>query len=132
MTKARHFTDESKRDNLLKIVAPVDSEEIVDEREADGPTPIHSSLTAYATILSPGASVSHKLSGSQGYVHLIQTSGYNKGEAMGAMATVGTQSLREGDGAHILASPETGELLVSNAGDIDAELVLFDIEHPFS
>lgn len=37
---ARHFTDEQKKDKLCKIVAPVGTEGVVDERDGLGPTPV--------------------------------------------------------------------------------------------
>ena len=38
----RHFTDEEKRDKLVKVVAPADSGEVKDERDTSGPAPVRS------------------------------------------------------------------------------------------
>lgn len=78
----RHFTDDQKRNTLLKVVAPVEGEGVKNEREGDGPTPVHAQLSVYASILSPGKSVTHTFPAPgagqpdrKSYVHLIQTSG---------------------------------------------------------
>lgn len=101
-----------------------------------GPAPVHSPLDLFATILSPGKSLGHTFkSGSaarKGYVHVIQTSGYNPKEASGARVRVlgaegGPVDLREGDGAYIMATPGE-EVTVENAGETAAEVVFFDME----
>ncbi|KAF7289015.1 hypothetical protein HMN09_01349400 [Mycena chlorophos] len=50
----RHFTDAEKRDQWARVVAPVEAEGVVAEREAQGPAPVQSPLTLYATLLSDG------------------------------------------------------------------------------
>ncbi|KAI8985615.1 RmlC-like cupin [Trametes punicea] len=133
----RHFSDEEKKDKWAHIVAPIGASGVVEKREASGPAPVHSPLNLFATLLSPGKSLSHaffKSSGAQrkGYVHVVQTSGYNPGEATGAHVRVlgsegGPVELREGDGAYIMAAPGE-EVTVENVGDKVAELLLFDMD----
>lgn len=131
----RHFTDEEKRDKLVLTVAPVGSEGVTEAREGGGPAPVQAQLRLYATILSPGSSVSHSLRGasngtadSKGYLHVIQTSGYNKGKANGAVIKVNENlQLSEGDGA--FAQGAKGETItIENIGDVPAEVLLFDLE----
>lgn len=78
----RHFPDAAKRDALLKIVAPIGAEGVLNEREGEGPTPVHAELAVYASILSPGKSLVHTFfspgageTARKAYIHIIQTSG---------------------------------------------------------
>lgn len=87
---ARHFTDEEKTDKLVTVVAPVGDEGVVHEREAQGPAPVMSNLSLKATIISPGKSVEHVFPAPaegtparKGYIHVVQTSGYNTLQAKG-------------------------------------------------
>ncbi|KAG8721840.1 hypothetical protein FRC08_009641 [Ceratobasidium sp. 394] len=131
----RHFTDAQKRDTLLKVVAPVGAEDVKDEREGTGPTPVHAQLSVYATILSPGKTVTHTFPAPatghparKAFVHLIQTSGYNHKHANGAAVKLnGGLELREGDGA-FAAAPENEKIEIENTGDRDAEVLVFDLE----
>lgn len=133
----RHFSDQEKKDKWCKVVAPAGSEGVVEKREASGPAPVHSDLTMYATIVSPSTTLSHTLPTSditsrKAYIHLIQTSGYNPGQANGAQIRLRSASgeslvLREGDGAYIMGD-SAGTFEVQNEGDRAAELVLFDLE----
>src|ERR1700677_2510798 len=79
LTINRHFTDEEKKDQWVRVVAPVGEAGVSNAREAKGPAPVHSPLSLRATLLSPGKSLSHELSAtsSKAYVHVVQTSGYN-------------------------------------------------------
>ncbi|OSD05313.1 pirin domain-containing protein [Trametes coccinea BRFM310] len=132
----RHFSDEEKKDQWAHVVAPADAPGVVEKREASGPAPVHSPLNLFATLLSPGKSLAHAFSSStaqrKGYIHVVQTSGYNPAEAGGAHIRVtggegGPIELREGDGAYIMAV--TGEeLKVENVGEQVAEVLLFDME----
>lgn len=36
----RHFTDEQKKDQLVKVVAPIEAKDVIAEREAEGPAPV--------------------------------------------------------------------------------------------
>ncbi|OBZ73988.1 hypothetical protein A0H81_05982 [Grifola frondosa] len=134
----RHFSDEEKKDKWANIVAPVDAEGVVLDREASGPAPVHSTLSLFASILSPSTTLPYTFQttlGStqrKGYIHVIQTSGYNEGSATGAHVKVSvgdgsTVELREGDGAYIMGEAKK-VLKVENIGDRSAEVVLFDME----
>ncbi|TFK90845.1 pirin domain-containing protein [Polyporus arcularius HHB13444] len=128
----RHFSDDEKRDRWAHVVAPVEAEGVVEKREAPGPAPVHSPLDLYATLLSQGKKLSHVFGRQKGYIHVVQTSGYNTKEASGAHVRVsgtdgGPVDLKEGDGAYISAAPGE-ELVVENVGDRVAEILLFDLE----
>ncbi|OWZ27332.1 hypothetical protein LQV05_002409 [Cryptococcus neoformans] len=142
---ARHFTDEQKKDKLCKIVAPVGTEGIVDERDGLGPTPIHSPFTFFASLLSPGKSLNHTifaplLSGKDEkrvYIQLIQTSGYNtkKADTTGKKGPVLKVSgggeeivLGEGDGVFIRGGKVGENIQIENFGSDVAELVLFELD----
>jgi len=130
----RHFTDEEKRDTLLRIVAPVGSEGVSSKREDSGPAPVQSPVTLYATLLSPSKTVTHifptpvSSEPRKSYIHVVQTSGYNTGEAKGARVRLnGGLELAEGDGAFAWGR-EGDKLEVENVGDKVAEVLVFDIE----
>ncbi|KZV98737.1 RmlC-like cupin [Exidia glandulosa HHB12029] len=126
----RHFTDAEKRDKLIRVVAPVGSDDVNNEREGTGPTPVTSPVTLWATILSPGTDLKHRVprAGAKAYVHVVQTSGHNPKASTGATVHVAGSQLREGDGAFIYAENEGDEITLSNVGDGDAEVLLFDVE----
>ncbi|KAF7354095.1 RmlC-like cupin [Mycena venus] len=129
----RHFSDGEKRDVWLRVVAPVDAEGVQrDTREGTGPAPVQSGLTLYATLLSAGKSLTQRMTGSKAYIQVVQTSGHNIGPARGAAIRVFggpgvDRVLKEGDGAYITFD-EAADLKVENAGDITAEVLLFDLE----
>lgn len=136
----RHFTVEEKRDKLVKVVAPADSSEVKDERDTSGPAPVHASLSMFASILSPKASVKHELAPTttKAYLHNIMRSGYrgpstaasDKYEDGGAMLQVnGGLVMEEGDGAFVEVKTEEGsrEVEVKNVGERDAEWLLFEM-----
>jgi len=73
------------------------------------------------------------LEGKKAYVHVIQTSGYNEGQASGASVKISSQgaegvTLREGDGAYIFVGDRSNVLKVENDGDRSAEVIVFDLE----
>lgn len=130
-----HFTDKEKQDKWVRVVAPVGDEGVTDKREAPGPAPVHSSVTVFATLLSPNTSLSHAFpeslisKSSKAYIHVAQTSGYNPGFATGARVNVAgsddnVAELREGDGAYVIADSGS-KLTVANAGNSTAEVLLF-------
>ncbi|KAF8586446.1 pirin domain-containing protein [Ramaria rubella] len=131
----RHFTDEEKKDKLVRVVAPVKAEGVLPDREGSGPAPVQSPVTLYATLLSPSASVTHTFSSPgegakkrRGYVHVIQTSGYNTGKSSGASVQLnGGLQLAEGDGTFAVVA-EGDKIEVKNVGDRVAEVLLFDLE----
>ncbi|KAJ6566747.1 RmlC-like cupin domain-containing protein [Mycena capillaripes] len=129
----RHFADDEKRDVWARVVAPVGAEGVsVETREGKGPTPVQSALTMYATLLSTGKRLTQAVAGSKAYIHVLQTSGHNTGAASGAVIRVfgddGVEKvLKEGDGAYIHFD-NVADLRVENAGEITAEVLLFDLE----
>ncbi|KAG9004022.1 hypothetical protein FRB94_002731 [Tulasnella sp. JGI-2019a] len=127
----RHFTDAEKTDKLLEIVAPVGQEGVSEKREGSGPTPIHSLVSLHASILTPGKTVTHNFAtteGRKGYVHLIQTTGYNTGAAKGNRVKINGQlELGEGDGSFVFGAAG-GKLEIENVGSTNVELLVFDIQ----
>jgi redox-sensitive bicupin YhaK (pirin superfamily) len=97
------FDDESKRDRL-RLIASRDGR--------DGSLVIHQDAAVFASILSPGHSLSHELAAGRGaWVQVVA----------GALAVNG-QVLSAGDGAAI--ENEAAVILASENG---AEIVLFDV-----
>ncbi|KAM0787760.1 hypothetical protein ACM66B_003817 [Microbotryomycetes sp. NB124-2] len=133
----RHFSDEEKTNKLVQVVAPVGSDvSVVDKREATGPTPVHSDLTMYSSILEPGTSVQHTFKQPKGYLHLImRQTGYRSqyaeldGKGPHVTVKVGSQEplkIEEGDGVYLdNVQGETVSLEASGEGN--AEFVLFDL-----
>ncbi|KAG1817144.1 RmlC-like cupin domain-containing protein [Suillus subaureus] len=135
----RHFTDEDKRNQFRLIVAPSNSSEVSLDRDAEGPAPIRSQLRVYASLMDPGISFVHAFhpsrspEGRKAYIHVVQKSGYNPGNAKGVKLRVGAQiegpivELREGDGLYLFVGKDAG-LKVENAGEDAVEFLLFDME----
>jgi len=130
----RHFTDEEKTDKWARIVAPVGADGVLAVREGGGPAPVQSPLTLYATLLGQNKSLGRPLIGKKGYIHVVQTSGYNEGQSKGAtikvVASKGGEelTLSEGDGAYILVGNNGNSLQVENVGDRVAEILVFDLD----
>ena len=129
----RHFTDEEKTNKWARVVAPVGADGVLPVREGDGPAPVQSSLTLYATLLGQNKSLNRPLSGKKGYIHVIQTSGYNEGQSKGANIKIASKggeelTLGEGDGAYVFVGNSGNVLEVENVGDRVAEVVVFDLE----
>jgi quercetin 2,3-dioxygenase len=130
-----HYTDQEKKDQLVRIVAPLSVPGVTDTREGKGPAPIHSPISVYATIISPSVNVLYSFPAAalneemrKSYVHVIQTSGYNTGAAKGARVKInGGLELAEGDGAFALGK-EGDKLEVENVGNAPAEVLVFDVE----
>jgi quercetin 2,3-dioxygenase len=122
----RHFSDAEKQDKWATVVAPYTDDN--SKREAQGPAPVHSALTLYATLLSPGKKLDVNFKGDRGYIHVIQTSGYNPGKASGATVTAAGETLREGDGGYLKIGNEDKKLDVENTGDKVAEVLVFDLD----
>jgi len=99
----KSFTDAEKRDRL-RLVASRDGR--------DGAVTVHRDVDLYATLLSPGKSVSHEIAAGRGaWVHV----------ASGALSLNG-EALRTGDGVSVLG-PAT---LTLEAAD-ESEALLFDL-----
>lgn len=132
---ASHFTEEEKQDKWALLVAPIGSEGVSTDREADGPTPVQSDVALWATILSPSRTISRAMPSASGerkaYIQVVQTSGFKQGPAQGAHVRVeiGNQSveMKEGDGAFVHAAPKE-ELRMTNLGNSVAEVLLFDVD----
>ena len=131
----REFTDAQKTNAWARVVAPAGAEGVSTERDGEGPAPVQSALTLYATLLEKGKALEKKLSGKKGYLHVVQTNGYNPGKATGASVRIagagaGKQEiiLKEGDGAYLTAGEGEGAILtVENVEDGAAEVLLFDL-----
>ncbi|WVQ72138.1 hypothetical protein IAR50_001683 [Cryptococcus sp. DSM 104548] len=140
----RHFTDEEKKDRLVKIVAPIGTEGVTEERETKGTTPIHSPVYFYASLLSPSKSVNHTLLPSVQsptskdklvYIQLVQSSGYNTGPAdvkSGAAVKVTgggqEQVIGEGDGVFIRGGQVEEQVVIESVGQKVGEVVLFEMD----
>ena len=126
----RHFTDEEKTDKWARIVAPVGADGVLHVREGKGPAPVQSALTLYATLLGRNKSLNRPVTGKKGYIHVIQTSGYNPGQSKGANIKIASKdgeelTLGEGDGAYVSVE---NSFEVENVGDRVAEVLFFDLD----
>ena len=131
----RHFTDEEKTNKWARVVAPVGADGVLQVREGDGPAPVQSPLTLYATLLEQNKSLDRPLTGKKGYIHVVQTSGYNNGQSKGANIKIASKgndgeelTLGEGDGAYIHVGNSGNVLEVENIGDRVAEVLVFDLD----
>lgn len=132
----RHFTDEEKLNKIVRVVAPIGDEGVVDEREGKGPTPIHAHVRVAASILTPSSTVSHQIRDdtTKTLVHNTMRSGYRgpreKSSTGGSKLTVtsGTEKIEldEGDSLYItgtVAEP----VKVESVGGRDAEFLIFEM-----
>jgi len=140
-----HHTDESKRDVLKAVILPrwKDAQNISRDVGA-GPIPIPADIGMWASILTPGKSVTHTFADNMGanaaknrsvYVHLTQTSRYQEPNAprkspSAKLRVNGELILEEGDAA-LVRGCIAGEKLeiecLPGEGSADAEFVLFDL-----
>jgi quercetin 2,3-dioxygenase len=101
--------------------------------EGEGPAPVQSPLTLYATLLGQKKSLNRPFMGEKGYIQVVQTSGYNEGQSKGANIKITSNggealTLGEGDGAYMFLLEMVGNSLeVENVGDHVAEVVVFDL-----
>lgn len=125
--KTRKFTDEMKKDTLLRIMES-NQRHSGGEGETD-PIPMHADLSMSASILSPGKTVTHELV-AEGlrnvYVHVIM-GGREQPKTGGAKVKVGDVELGEGDGAFVTGAGKPGKLVVESVGDKEAEFLVFDM-----
>lgn len=125
--KTRKFSDEMKRDRLVRIMESVERHSGKDE-EAE-PIPMHADLSMDASILSPGKSVVHELvkEGERNvYLHVVM-SGRTQPKSGGAKIKIGDVELGEGNGAFVRGAKRPGKIEVESVGDKDAEFLLFDM-----
>ncbi|KIL69074.1 hypothetical protein M378DRAFT_118929 [Amanita muscaria Koide BX008] len=128
----RTFSDSAKQNKWARVVAPVGAEGVEKKREAEGPAPVHSGVTMYASLLDKGVKLPLEMKGKKGYVHVIMTSGYKVGPSEGAAVKLASGPeeviIKEGDGAYLQISNRPAELVVENVADGTAEVLVFDIE----
>jgi len=132
----RVFTDEEKTNKLVKIVAPVEDEDVIDEREAKGPIPIHSKVRVFASILNPSKEETHTPQPDAKFtlIHNIMRSGYrqpaDKPIEGGAQFRVTndkeSHTLQEGDSLYI-DGEISGDLKFENVASKDAEFLVFEM-----
>lgn len=123
----RKFTDEQKKDNLVRIIESTDRH-TGGEKESD-PIPAHSDVSMFASILSPGKTVTHDIvvEGERKiYVQLVM-SGRTQPKTGGAAIKIGDVVLEEGDGAFISGAKGPGKIEIGCIGDKSAEFLLFDM-----
>lgn len=130
----RHHPDASKRDVLVPLIAPITTfppNTTFEKEGKDELIPIHQDMRFYATILSPGKSLSYTFQGDGdrlGYIHLAQMSGYNPTtETQGAKVMIGEKEIREGDGVFVRGAKKGDTVQFENTGSTDAEFVWFDM-----
>lgn len=128
---------------ILPIVAPISTPNVIDQREGDGPTPVHSPLHAFISVLSPETTLKHTLHPTlkgEGeklfYAQLIQSSGYNEAAAKRDGSTTlikitngeNSVQLGEGDGVFVRGAETGDEFKIENLGDKRGELILFEMD----
>ncbi|CZT19869.1 related to pirin [Ramularia collo-cygni] len=123
----RKYTDEMKRDGLVRIV---ESEERHSGRDSpEEPIEIYADLSMSASILSPGRKVEHELvkeGKREVYLHVIM-SDRKQPKSGGAKIRIGDVELGEGDGAYVRGAAGPGKIAVESVGDKPAEFLLFDM-----
>ncbi|KAJ9121348.1 hypothetical protein QFC24_004685 [Naganishia onofrii] len=152
----RHFTDAEKENKLVQVVGPIGADNVIDEREAKGPAPVHSHIAMFSTLLDPGNKVTHHVTeayhkftpdlpltpstdastdGSKKvYIHVIQTTKYNPRASLTnadapRIKVNGDLVLGEGDGAFVTGGKAGDEgLTLENVGGGRAEVVLFEMD----
>ena len=125
--KTRKYTDEMKKDKLLRIMESVDRHSGKDSETE--PIPMNADLSMSASILSPGKSVTHDLvkDGDRNvYVHVVMTD-RKQPKSGGAKIKVGDVELGEGDGAYVRGAKGPGSITVESIGEKPAEFLLFDM-----
>lgn len=116
-----------KKDKLLRIMESVDRHSGKDDPTE--PIPMHCDLSMSASILSPGASVTHDLvaKGERNvYLHVVM-SGREQPKNGGAKIRVGDVELGEGDGAFVKGAKGPGSITIESTGEKNAEFILFDM-----
>lgn len=133
----RHFSDEEKTNKILKVVAPPEDNDVVEEREAKGPIPVHANIRVFASILTPSTKVEHASSTentTKTLIHNIMRSGYREPKDKpiegGARIKISyeneTIELDEGDSVFINGKLEK-PLSLESTGQKNAEFLLFEM-----
>lgn len=123
----RKFTDEQKKDNLVRIIESTERHS-GGEKESD-PIPAHSDVSMFASILSPGKSVTHNVvaEGERKIYAQLVMSGRTQPKTGGASIKIGDVVLEEGDGAFITGAKGPGKIEIESVGEKPAEFLLFDM-----
>ena len=122
----RKFTDEQKKDSLVRIMESVSRHS--GSESQDAPIPLHADLSMDASILSPGKSVVHEMvqDGERKlYAQVVMTDKKQPGD--GAKIKIGDVELGEGDGAFIDGAKGPGKIEIQSTGSKPAEFLLFDL-----
>ncbi|KAF1992230.1 RmlC-like cupin [Aulographum hederae CBS 113979] len=123
----RKFTDDMKKDKLVRVLESVDRHDGADTESS--PIPANADVSQDASILSPGKSVEHTVVGKgkrNVYLHVVMT-GKKQPQTGGAQLKVGETVLGEGDGAFVDGSKGGDVINIESVGDKDAEFLLFDM-----
>jgi redox-sensitive bicupin YhaK (pirin superfamily) len=122
--ETKKFTDEEKRDNLVRIMEYTDR-----LGESKGAIGLQADLSMDASILSPGKKVVHDIVADgprKLYVHVVMT-GRTQPKQGGAQIQIGDKVLGEGDGAYISDVAGPGKIEIESVGGKEAEFLLFDM-----
>lgn len=133
----RHFTDEEKTNKLVRIVAPLEDDNVVDKREAKGPIPVNADIRVSASILTPNTKIEHDSTPgtTKTLVHNIMRSGYrdphDKPIEGGAKVKISYDSaesveLDEGDSVFITGKLDK-PLNFESTGPKNAEFLVFEM-----
>lgn len=123
----KRFTDEEKRDRLVRIVESIDR--VGGKQKEEGPIGLHADLSMEASILSPGKKVEHEVVAEgprKVYLHVVMNGRVQPKEG-GAKIKIGETVLGEGDGAYVEGVKGPGKIEVESVGDKAAEFLLFDM-----
>ncbi|KAF2842613.1 RmlC-like cupin [Patellaria atrata CBS 101060] len=123
----RKFTDEMKKESLVRIIESV-TRHTGGALESEA-IPAHADVSMSASILSPGKSVTHDLVAEgkrKVYLHVAMTA-KSQPTTGGAKIIVGDVELGEGDGAFVDGLEGPNKFTVRSVGDKAAEFLLFDM-----
>ncbi|KAI1025807.1 hypothetical protein LB503_006783 [Fusarium chuoi] len=133
----RHFSDESKRQDFVKILSPLKGgEEATVQQEKDAEPvipdtiPIHADFVMAAGIIEPSNKFEWTVGGGateqtkrKVYVHVSMTKG---GKAKIRLDGREDSEIQEGDGAFIDGVNAGDKLAVESIGEVEAEVVVLD------
>lgn len=124
--ETKKFTDEQKKDKLVRIMEYTDR---LGEKSVTSPIGLQADLSMDASILSPGKMVEHDVvaEGPRKIFLQLIMSGRTQPKAGGAKIKVGDTILGEGDGAYVEGVTGPGKIEVESVGDKPAEFLLFDM-----